>query len=421
MNLFKKGKSFDLEKSSLGVFTISVLSSLFNALFQLISTHYLDVPSFGELNTLLSFMTIVGITASMLSGLAVTYSAQYAALDKKKQVRKLFLFLQKLCTVFFLIFMALGVVLSGWLQKTFGLSSRLIVIYTIFATCVSIYLSVANGTLQGTKHFIQASLSSFFSLAAKSIFSIVLFMLSWQIFGAISAVLFGTILAWGYSMFCLHRYWKGSDAEATEELPYNKMRRFGVALYITQIWSALFTSGDVLLVKYYFSGTEVGLYSSAMIIGKMSTYITSTLVFVLLPLAAAGNAQNRHTKGYFIRSSVYAFVISLGFALVCKPVFQYIVQPILGNSYLSATAYIMPVALLMVPITMISMVIAYQTACNNLRFTNITLGLGIAACLFAAWKFHGTVQQMLYALTAVMLAVAICNIIWVMLPRKSEQ
>lgn len=413
------GKDFSMEKSTILVFAVSMLTNVCNYAFQIITGRFLEVPVYGELNTLLSGMTVIGLFGGMLANMATRYSARYAVEGSKASVKSLFIRMMKMGFLLFLLLMFIGTLLSGFLQRAFHFDTRLIVLCAFLSTGISIFLSITNGILQGVKSFIPAQLTTFFSSIGKSTFTVVFLLAGFGIFGVLGASMMGIVIAFIFGFFCLHHYWKDErPLQAPLTITLRDMMQYGSQVYITQMGLSLLTSGDMLLVKLFFDPQTAGLYSSAMVIGKISTYITGVISFVLLPTVAAKAAQGRQTKEYYKKSLLYSLIISVGFLIVCKPVFSILGRPLFGEAYEDAINFIVPVAMLMVPLTLISMTVSYQTAHGNLRFLNLVLGVGIIALVVGAACFHASVQQIMTTLTTILVMMAVVLVAYVLHEQK---
>ena len=97
----------------------------------------------------------------------------------------------------------------------------------------------------------------------KLIFSIVLVILGWKVYGIIAAILIGTLLfAIVYGM----RYMKsmfgvGRRGVAEHGIDLKEFMHYSIGTVVAQGCVIALTNGDILLVKAYFNDTEAGLYS----------------------------------------------------------------------------------------------------------------------------------------------------------------
>lgn len=416
-----KENGMELERNGILVFAISMVGSISNMLFQFFAARYMTVGSYGELNALISLTTMMGIVASVLSNVAVKYTAIHGGTGDFARAKGLHCGLQIVAAACSLILLVTIVACSTFLTGLFHLSDGS-VFFISAISCFSMFAVIESGFLQGLQQYTKASFANTLSLLGKFVFSVVMFFLGFQLFGALIAILMGHLLALGYSLFSLRKYFGGITPNWPKRSDwYDMLIRFGGGTLVTQFCASLLSGGDLLLVNYYFSREQAGIYASAVTFGKIGTYLINALVFVLLPTVAVDTAKGEKTKNYYFRTLVYTGVISGGIALIIKPVFSWVVVPIFGEAYAVAAQYIIPVVVLMIPISLISLTIGYQMGKGQLKFVNGSVLCGLIGAIVCAAFLHASIEQMLYSLTVVMSFTALLNIAYVICAKEENE
>ncbi|MFR5452575.1 MAG: hypothetical protein ACLTIG_15225 [Roseburia hominis] len=91
----------------------------------------------------------------------------------------------------------------------------------------------------------------------KLIFSIVLVILGWKVYGIIAAILIGTLLAIVYGMRYMKKYvWSGKARVAEHGIDLKEFMHYSIGTIVAQGCVIALTNGDILLVKAYFNDTE---------------------------------------------------------------------------------------------------------------------------------------------------------------------
>lgn len=92
-------------------------------------------------------------------------------------------------------------------------------------------------------------------------------------------------------------------------------------------------NSDMVLVKYYFSPQDSGLYSLAQMVGKIFLFLPGAISLVMFPKTTGLNAKNMDTVSILKKSIMYVFGLCILSVLFYNS-FPYLVLKILtGKSY----------------------------------------------------------------------------------------
>ena len=187
--------------------------------------------------------------------------------------------------------------------------------------------AVTNGTLQGLKRFVPFGMTGVISTTCKLIGGVGFVTLGFGLYGNIAALFIGSFCAIIFGLYILRDLLRPNGAEA---LPVDRseIRRYFHAVFWVQLMTAILTNGDILLVKTFaIHPTDAGIYSSGMVIGKISMYLATATVAVLFPMVAEGQAKKQDTRFLFARAMLLGGGIAGSIRCGHQPVWQNRYQP----------------------------------------------------------------------------------------------
>lgn len=394
------------ERSALTVFIISSFGSLLNMGFQYISLKALSVAEFGDLNTLLSMSTVVSTIATVASLDAVRVTSSFWAdnsREKKERKESVFQYITGVVPIFLVavtILFILSYLLRDSLNQFFNISDNRLIPLAVISGGINIFSATLAGILQGMQRYVAASTANNIIFVLKLVLSVVLYNFGYGVVSALIALLTGNLLSCLLSLFLIGKAIAGRKKELSSFSRRQYVESFG-GLFAIQLALSLISNIDMQVVNSYFDNNVSGLYSSAMVIGRISNYVISSLIFVFFPVAAA-DAKSQETKRTFAKTMLYTIVITASFALISTKLYHFLAVPVLGSAYASSEIYIFPIALLFVPVSLISVIATYSIARKETQFVSVVLFTGIIVFLIAVGYLHSSVRQVLFLETGIL-------------------
>jgi len=135
----------------------------------------------------------------------------------------------------------------------------------------------------------------------------------YRLFGAIFAFLVATIFTIIVSYIIIRKK-LFSDHHKYKRIPIAKqLLSFAWPLSLTGITFMFISQTDVLLIGYYLSSTEVGIYVPALVIARFLTFIGSAFGYIFLPVVSGLFAKNktRDIESLFKSASKWMFLLVL--------------------------------------------------------------------------------------------------------------
>lgn len=171
------------------------------------------------------------------------------------------------------------------------------------------YLIISTGRsiLQGVIKFNKYVLSLLSEVGLKLVFTSVLILAGFAVFGAIMAIFLGTLAAFLVTRLALNPYLKGKRGRRPDIAP---LLKYSLPVFVQGLALTSMYSVDLLLVKHFFSPQEAGLYAGLAVLGRIVFFGASPVTNVMFPLVA-----RRHSHGETYHNIFYiSFFVVLGIA-----------------------------------------------------------------------------------------------------------
>ncbi|WP_299683989.1 sugar isomerase [uncultured Dokdonia sp.] len=301
-----------------------------NYLYNLVLGRVLGPKAFSDAAILITLLLV-------LSFIAMTFQLAVAKFTVIFESAVLSRFI-KMCytyAVSFALVLGTGVVwFAKDLQTIFQTESHSM--FVIFGIAIPVYfiMSVRRGELQGSKDFINLSITyqlEMFTRLALTFLLISMFQISSSI-----AVAIGIGVSFLAGIFPLKK--KQGNAYPTIQLSAKDKKsilNFFILTGCYELTQIICNNSDILLVKHYFPAQEAGLYASLALIGRVVYFVTWMFVMLLLPTVVDKKKKGEDTKPVLLKYTGYIIVLACAIVAFTFlfPVFS--VQLLFGEAYIS--------------------------------------------------------------------------------------
>jgi O-antigen/teichoic acid export membrane protein len=398
----------EFEKNSIILLSLTMAGNIVNYFFQIVMGRMLDIGSFGILNSLLSFYTIVTIPVLVVLTVVAKYVSEYKALGMPVNILLKHFF--SLVFVFSFFYTLLGICLSGFIASFINIENKILVSFFMAAAGFSLILYVAIGGLQGEKRFLAFGIVGLIFALTKLFGSIFFLTLGLELYGVVLSFLLGNILAIFAGLWLLKFNFK-CYVEKTNFKIKLKTLQFVWFSILANVGIIILTNIDVILVKHFFTDEITGIYSAASILGKIILYIPAAIVMVMFPIAAEASAK-KDNDGQILRKTLfYGGVFSLLCAAGLNIIAKQAVSIFFGNRYLESAVYILPVSLFFFALSFVYILVNYSLAVDRTRLLSYSLVIGCLTGFVLIYFNHTGILQIVYILAAISFGLIIMGII----------
>ncbi len=289
--MFKKIDIFS--KNIIIVFAGTSLVNFFNLLYQLLIAHKLNPSDFAAFNSLLAIFVLISSPLGTFAVVVAKYCAEFNARGEDNKVRFLLSDLFKksfiLAIFTFLIFWFASNCLINILKIPSVFCG-----YILAALLASAWLTpVFLGGIQGLELFGWFVTGSVLSGALKLGLAFILILLGYNAAGALGALLISNIISIALFYFPLRRFI--SLKIFPEEACYRGMFAYLFPVAISCFCFTALVNSDMLLVRYFFTPFESGIYSLAQMVGKIFLFLPGAISIVMFPRMSGLKAKNLNT------------------------------------------------------------------------------------------------------------------------------
>lgn len=390
----KQAKEF--EKSSIILFCIMMGGNVCNYLFQIIVGNLMSVEDYGVVNTVLAIVALFSIPTTIITMISARYMALNVDLNRKEPILSTLHFLYKMVALIGAMVLVVGGAFGGSIAQAFGLESDGFVYGALIIVLFNLAYSITSGSLQGLKKFTSFGLQGFIVALVKLIGSVLLVILGCRIYGVLVAIVIGTVLAIFFSM-------KDVGTELAQAIRYRgesviDLREFvayALGTIVSQCCVTILTNGDILMVKYYFTEREAGVYSSAMVIGKIAMYVSTAVVATLFPMVVEKHERGEDTMPLLRKAMLYGGGMSIVCATGMILLGKYVIGILFGQKYLDAIGYLPFVCAYVVPLTFLTVFMNYFLATGKANLFAVLSGGVLIAVFVGCLLAHENIGKMM--------------------------
>lgn len=380
-------------------------------LFHLLLLRFLSPALYGEFLSYVSLLYLLTIPSGVIQTLVSRDVSLFFGKKDLVSIKQFFYFLSPLALVPALLISILVILLSGPLARLLTADPAAFMVLSLM-TVTSILGAVLRSYLPALQRFTTQVIIGFIELLVliSSAYLFLIFKL-----GALSGVLamfISSFIAILLSAYFLRSYL----------LPRpKKLNNFKINHIFT--YSLIFSAGtlslmstDVLLVRYFFSSHDSGLYSALSVIGRMIFFGLTPLGSLILPIAASRYASKQPTHSVYVKLILSATFLGIGAVLLFSLFPDLVVRLLSGNEYLSITSLIPFISLTMFFLSLNQLTLSYLLAVGKEKSTYlllfftllqplliiilhtslyqvITLNLTLQLCLFLTLVIYNTLKK----------------------------
>ena len=391
---------------------LSVTSSGLNFIFQILMGNMLTVGEFGTINSLTSVSANIGILFSPLAILLCSYAVEYV---KEKNRQKLSSVLFEVLLFIFLLglgaILAYNCVRSSFVNVAADSSIGLwniVVVSTIFGSTFSALL----GVFQGLQKFLIYGLFGVIQNMIKIPLSMIGALTSVPVRGVLLAILFSNLLCVTLQLgiLCKDQLLVLNRVSLQNFVSLKELGCcYGNTFLVQLFGSFFFNGGDIILAKYAFSEEAAGIFTSALLFGKIPMYIVSVFAVMLLPKATLLQKEKRDSCGLMARVTVISFIITVAMCMGIYLLGPQIIVLLFGEKYRYVYALIGPVCVYVVPMILNYVLMYYLIAINYTKAYIVMLAVVLVIGITGTVTFAKNTEQMLYLFTILLWGTFVIN------------
>lgn len=214
--------------------------------------------------------------------------------------------------------------ISTWLAEVIFHDIRLSLIFKIFSLSIPLITlqGIAIGVFQGSKRAKErVVVKNLLNPGAKFAAISLAFLFGYGAAGISTAILLGTALATAYALFTFRSlpFLKKSKFEPH----YGFLLKFSLPLLVSSAMWTLLLQADNVLIGYFLSSAETGVYDAAFNLAWIVTFSVSSFGFMFLPIFSElhrdGKEEHMRSMYSLVAKWMVIFTLPIYLALVISP------------------------------------------------------------------------------------------------------
>jgi len=353
-------------RASLLLLTAFVIQNICNYGFHFSMGRLLTVEEYGDLGTLNSLLMIFAVPCVTVLFVVSKFVSTFKAGSQPGRMKYLYFFLLKKITVFGLPALAILCFFSTFLQSYLNISSVLPIIVLAVGVVVTVYLQTIMGVVQGLQRFRAFALQVAAFGVIKFLAGAALVLMGLKLTGAVGGIALAPVFLTVIYAYYLFRVFRSEPVLSTP-LSSEIVRYTGPVFIANLLMVALFSS-DLVIIPAFFSDSDVGLYSSAITLGRAIIYVPGIIVYALFPKVAETHAKDESTRLLAFKGMGLALVL----VVIGSTIFYFTpklwIGSLYGSKYLKAAEILKYAGFALIPLSLLQVYMNYELAKSNFFF-----------------------------------------------------
>ncbi len=396
--IFDLIKKDAMTKQSILLFSANFIFQALNFFYHFAMGRLLGPADYGILGVLFSITYLLLAPVNTIQTILTKYTSNFLAEKRLGAIKSLFSrSLKKIFTYSVVTFAAfLGI--SYWLSNFLNIPNiwYLVLFSTFFL--VGFIVALVRGFLQGLQKFKWLSFNLLAEGVTKLLLGLVLVLIGFKLYGAITAITLSLFLAFVLAFVYLNNKMKSWKAETIDYAGIYKYSFYVLAamLLVTSLYTV-----DVILVKHYFDSISAGHYAAASVLAKVIFFATWAISWVMFPKAAEAFAKKEDHLKIFKKAFYFVLFLSVAGTAVYFLFPKFVINLLFGSQYIDVAPIIGLFALAMALFSISFVVINYYLSINKTKFVWFLIIFNILEIGLLV-LFHDSLLQVVQVITLVM-------------------
>lgn len=403
--------SSKLAKTSIWLVIGGIAAGLLGYVFQVLMGRMLSPSEFGQFSAI---MALYMILAAPLGTLMMVVSRKVSEYRAKTDVGSIFHFYYSVnyATAAFGIALLAACFYFAPLLQTYLKTPSITEIYLLGIVLLVTFPPIINNAfLQGLQKFTWFSVCGALGVLLKILFSVVLIWLGYGMNGALGGVALSLLAVWIISYGGIR-----GQVQQGQGKPFLKNHisvRSALPVLVANVAFTAMTQLDMVLVNYYFSPHEAGMYAAASILGKAVLYLASGVALALFPMVAENNARNQGSANLLMQALILAAFLCLSGAVFYYFFGEWLIRAFYGEDYLAAGEVLRFYGFAILPMTLVMVAEYFLIAKGRVVFAYLFVGVAPIQ-LLAVYYYHASLLMILtiMGITGLVLSFVGFGLLW---------
>lgn len=322
-----------LQNNSILFTLMSIIASAINFLSIVFWGRIFSVDDYGKVSTIQAFVANFAVFITPLQIMICRILAD----DKTSKSHAIS---QILSTLILIIFLESVLFIIGFpfIKEYFHFSNAIEMSLLFLLLIVNNIYIFACGVIQGQQHFLLLGSISIIVYSIKLLLGYILGIMGL----GVSSVIIALLLAETFCTFVmLQKGIRKQNVKFYFSSVFSILKEYIWTLVLYMIISFYINNGDLLLANLYCAETEMGLYSVASSLSKISIFLIATpIATVIFPKIVAYKDNPSLQRRCLVRAEGITIVIAFLYGLLFYVTKDWIISFLYGESYAYSTNYV---------------------------------------------------------------------------------
>ena len=388
--MIQRLKSNTFVWNSLILFSGTMLVNVLNYLFHFAVGRLVTAPVYGEVEALISLLTIVSVPAGAIGIIATKYSAKMKLSGDKGGSYALFRYLNKQIFFFGLPLLLIVFALTPIIKNFLNIESSIPLFFVWALMFLSFLSAVSNGILSGWQKFGSANATGIWGALSKLILGVVLIKLGFLVNGAVGSFLVAGVVSYGVSLLCLRFILETKSVSDTsqviQDIDTRTIKQSVLPTFIGIFAITLLGNVDMIFAKHALDPAVSGEYSALSIVARTIFFVTSVIASVLFAMTAGEGQKSEASVHTFKQASLLTLLIGLGSVAFFFLFPSFVLSIFFGAKYLSVSHFLVWFALMAAFYSLANLFVQYLLSLHQMNvmiwFLMIAIGEVFALYFF---------------------------------------
>jgi len=365
---------------------------------------------YGAYNSIVSLMVIISTPIAVLPLILAKYTIVLSQINIC-MVKRLFINSIIFVALLYLAMLVFGVIVSDSI-KSFLHISKYLDIYLMFIWFgLSLIFPVLYGVLQGMHKYVIYGVGLLSTSIARVIFMVVMVVyLDAGISGALFSEVLGMLIALFIGFWALSGLLKVKACDLNNG-QYTDILKYAFPVFLSSSLISLFGNIDLILVRHYCEPNDAGMYSAALVLGRIAMFLPGVLVSVLYPEISRIHEKGNTGASKLFFTIIITSIISGGIAVLFnfKPVL--IIELFFGEKYAESPVLLGHISIAMAALSVSNVIFMYALARSKFSFIWI-LFVGVVLMIGIMYFNGGVLELYSKTLMYTCAAILVMSLIW---------
>ena len=388
-----------------------VAGGILGYLFQIIMGRMLSVSEYGIFSALMAMIVVIRAPMTTLSMIISRRVSTYRSEQDNGKLGYLFYWINRKLLLIAVVLIVLVVFNIKPLQNFLLIEKSAHLYLLLIILLIAFPQAVNNAYLQGLQYFKWLSVSGVLATLLKIIIAVILIYFGLGVAGALGGVIFSTFIILILTYVVLRPSLSKNNASISNTT--HLLFKSAMPVLLANVAFAVMTQIDMVLVKYYFSEQEVGIYAAASILGKAVMYLPGGIAMALFPMVAENHASGKSSAHLMFQAVGVTALLSLTGALFYYFFADSIIVLLYGNDYKEAANVLKYFGFAILPMALVMVAEHFLIAMGRVLFAYLFMVVAPLQ-LIAIYYYHDTLLDIVAVLSisGIILVVSGYGLLW---------